>query len=61
MINWEQDFLLSNSINHSYDYRPNWTPLGPLTTINYTGMMRTLSNHKHYMHSVQSTLKSGWW
>ena len=23
MINWEQDFLLSNSINHSYDYRPN--------------------------------------
>ena len=21
-------------VNHSYDYRPNWTPLGPITIIN---------------------------
>ena len=20
--------------NHSYDYRPNWTPLGPITIMN---------------------------
>ena len=25
---------LSNLISHSYDYRPNWTPLGPITFIN---------------------------
>ena len=25
----------SDFINHSYDYRPNWTPLGPITIINH--------------------------
>ena len=24
-----------NFINHSYDYRPNWTPLGPVGIINH--------------------------
>ena len=24
----------SDFVNHSYDYRPNWTPLGPITIIN---------------------------
>ena len=41
MINWKQDFLSSNSVGHytrdkqigSYDYRPNWTPLGSFTII----------------------------
>ena len=25
----------SDFVNHSYDYRPNWTPLGPITIINH--------------------------
>ena len=25
----------SDFVNHSYDYRPNWTPLGPITIINF--------------------------
>ena len=53
MINWQQNFVSSNSVcnhtrdqtnrtpatrssdfvNHSYDYRPNWTPLIPITII----------------------------
>ena len=24
----------SDFVNHSYDYRPNWTPLSPITIIN---------------------------
>ena len=24
-----------NEINHSYDYRPNWTPLSPITITYY--------------------------
>ena len=49
MINWQQNFVSSNSVcnhtrdpatpspdyvNHLYDYRPNWTPLSPVTIIN---------------------------
>ena len=25
----------SDFVNHSYDYRPNWTPLSPITIINH--------------------------
>ena len=25
----------STFVTHSYDYRPNWTPLSPITIINY--------------------------
>ena len=34
--NWQEDFMSSNSVcnqtrdYHSYDYRPNWTPLSPI-------------------------------
>ena len=55
MINWEQNFVSSNSVcnhtrdytnrtpatrssdfvNHSYDYRPNWTSLSPVTITYY--------------------------
>ena len=29
-------------VNHSYDYRPNWTPLSPITITNKTAhFMRT--------------------
>ena len=49
MINWQQNFVSSNSVcnhtrdpatpspdyvNHLYDYRPNWIPLSPSTIIN---------------------------
>ena len=27
--------LSSDFVNHSYDYKLNWTPLGPITIINY--------------------------
>ena len=27
-------FAVVHFVNHSYDYRPNWTPLGPITIIN---------------------------
>ena len=26
---------LSNFVNHAYDYRPNWTPLSPVTITYY--------------------------
>ena len=26
--------ILSNFVNHSHDYRPNWTSLSPITIIN---------------------------
>ena len=26
--------LMIKRVNHSYDYRPNWTPLSPITIIN---------------------------
>ena len=29
-IGWLRDF-----VNHSYDYRPNWTPLSPITITYY--------------------------
>ena len=25
---------MSNFASHSYDYRPNWTPLGPINIMN---------------------------
>ena len=35
MINCYQTFLSSNSVcNYNTDYRPNWTPGGPITAIN---------------------------
>ena len=35
MANWTPASRSSNFVNHSYDYRPNWTPLGPITIVNY--------------------------
>ena len=28
-------YASSNFVNHSYDYRPNWTPLSPVTITYY--------------------------
>ena len=33
-INWYQVFVSSISVNHSYDYRPSWSLLSPVTVIN---------------------------
>ena len=35
----------SDFVNHSYDYRPNWTPLSPITITN---------------HNYNNILKSDW-
>ena len=59
MINWLQNFVSSNSVcnntnwtpatwssdfvNHSYDYKPNWTSLSPVTMI-YSGTPVNLHN-----------------
>ena len=32
----------SDFVNHSYDYRPNWTPLNPIT------IMNTINNYEYY-------------
>ena len=37
--------LYSDFVNHSYDYRPNWTPLSPVTITN---------------HNYNKILKSDW-
>ena len=29
----------SDFVNHLYDYRPNWTPLSPITIINMLGVI----------------------
>ena len=34
---WSSDF-----VNHSYDYRPNWTPLSPIT------IMNIINNYEYY-------------
>ena len=33
LVIYKSDFWSSDFVNHSYDYRPNWTPLGPITII----------------------------
>ena len=33
LTNWISASRSSDFVNHSYDYRPNWTPLGPITII----------------------------
>ena len=32
--NRTRDRKIDDFDNHSYDYSPNWTPLGPITIIN---------------------------
>ena len=44
MINW-----LPNFVNHSYDYRLNWTPLSPITIIKrLIKKPAALYRQKHY-------------
>lgn len=33
----------SDSVNPRYDYRPNWAPLGPITSTNSAGMHDNIS------------------
>ena len=41
----------SDFVNHSYDYRPNWTPLGPITIINhnYSNFRKKKNNNNKYI------------
>ena len=34
-------------VNHSYDFRPNWTPLGPVTIINMSKILFTWMSPDH--------------
>ena len=40
-------------LNHSYDYRPNWTPLSPVTIANG-------NNYNHNNHNYNKIVKSDW-
>ena len=40
----------SDSVNYSYDYRPNWTPLGPITIINQHTFWCVFASNPLYIH-----------
>ena len=45
MINWPRltnRFAVVRFINHSYYFRPNWTPLDPITTMNCYNFLRNV-------------------
>ena len=54
----------SNFVNNSYGYRPNWTPLGPITIINQIsgrgeGSHKCLSQHNTSIYrSLRLTMSS---
>ena len=35
LANWTPATQLTDFVNHSYDYRLNWTPLSSITIINH--------------------------
>ena len=41
----------SDFVNHSYDYRPNWTPLSPITIIYYYFIIIFNYNDNNYIRS----------
>ena len=43
-ISGTQGTRSSDFVNHSYDYRLNWTPLGPITIINYFSVSTWFTN-----------------
>ena len=48
----------SDFVNHSYDYRPNWTPLSPVTITNsalYIDRIRVQIVHTSVWHVVGYT------
>ena len=47
-INWTPAAWLSDFVNHSYDYKPNWTSLSPVTMI-YSGTAVNL----HYEYTLK--------
>ena len=48
--------MSSDFVNHSYDYRPNWTPLSPITIINllYKKSLEGLKRKFHMQENVNS-------
>ena len=48
----------SNFVYHPYDYRPNWTPIGPITIINL-GKRKIVSVNFNGMNSTNKKIKMG--
>ena len=40
----------SDFVNHSYDYRPNWTPLSPVTITNFPKLTIKLHQVSYNLH-----------
>ena len=48
----------SNLISHSYDYRPNWTPLGPITFINRPSIVSDIAFFSYYHKNASKYFKN---
>ena len=48
----------SNLVNHSYDYRPNWTPLGPITFINRPSIVSDIAFFSYYHKNASKYFKN---
>ena len=48
----------SNLISHSYDYRPNWTPLGPITFINRPSIVFDIAFFSYYDKNASKYFKN---
>ena len=44
--------LIKQIVNHSYDYRPNWTPLSPVTITTTTTTTTTTNNNNNNNNSI---------
>ena len=55
---------LSDFVYHSYDYRPNWTPLSPITIFNLIHLVLTFSDviktpeYKLYIKFVEQRIET---
>ena len=47
-----------NLSSHSYDYRPNWTPLGPITFINRPSIVSDIAFFSYYNKNASKYFKN---
>ena len=47
------DFIYTDFVNHSYDYRPNWTPLSPVTITYRYSKMENCGAHRGDTHITE--------
>ena len=52
LTNWTPALLSSNFVNHLYDYRLNWTPLGPITIMNWSPLSSITIKNKGYTNGI---------